>query len=119
MNLLSLQYCIDLPSSIRGCIDGVFILRETSPNMRKKLFENFGSCCDNQHDWNDLMDGINDNYTAMFINYKIQSSNIEDCVFYFKADPNKVPKDWKFGCKDYWDYHYERYDQNYTDQILT
>lgn len=119
MHLLSLQYSLDIPPPIRVCIDGVFILREANPAMRKKLFENYGSCVDSFADWNDLMDQLTDNYMAMFINNKTTSNSIEDCVSYFKADPNAIPKDWKVGCREYWDFHYDRFDPNFIDPVIT
>ena len=115
MHILSLQYCLDIKPEIRTCIDGVFILRESSLNMRKKLFENYGSCVESLNDWNDIMDQLTDNFTAIFINNKTISNSMEDNIFYYKADPNKVPKDWKFGCREYWDFHYERFDQSFIE----
>lgn len=115
LHLLSLQYSLDIPPPIRVCIDGVFILREANPAMRKKLFENYGSCVDSFADWNDLMDGLTGDYTAMFINNKTTSNSIEDCIFYIKADPNSIPKDWKIGCREFWDFHYARFDPSFID----
>lgn len=114
MHLLSLQYSLDIPPPIRVCIDGVFILRESNPGMRKKLYENYGSCVESFAEWNDLMDQLTDNYTAMFINNKTTSNNLEDIIFFIKADPNAIPKDWKVGCREFWDFHYDRYDPNYV-----
>lgn len=110
MKILSLQYCLDIPPAIRTCIDGTFILREPSPVMRKKLYENFGGCVDTFTDWNDLMDQLTDNYCAMFIDNKSKTNNLEDSIFFFRADPQKIPADWKIGCREYWDFHNERYD---------
>ncbi len=115
LHILSLQYCLDVKPEIRACIDGVFILRESSQNMRKKMFENYGSCVESFSDWNDIMDQLTNDYTAIFINNKTTSNNLEDCLFYYKADPSKIPKDWKFGCREYWDFHNERF--NFTADI--
>ena len=109
MHILSLQYSLDVPPAIRACIDGVFILRESNPAMRKKLYENYGNCVDSFSEWNDLMDQLTDNYTAMFINNKTQSNSLEDCIFYYKADPKAIPADWKIGCREFWEFHNERY----------
>lgn len=117
MHILSLQFCLDIPTEIRGLIDGTFICREGNPKNRVRLFENFGSGVDNIHDWNDLMDGLTDDYCCMFINNKSTSNNIEDCIQYYKADPNKIPKDWKFGCREYWDFHYDRYNPNFVESF--
>ncbi|MDD4930878.1 MAG: Hint domain-containing homing endonuclease [Candidatus Colwellbacteria bacterium] len=115
MHLLSLQFCLDIPTDTRGLIDGTFICREGNSKNRLRLFENFGSGVDNIHDWNDLMDGLTDDYCCMFVNNKATTNNIEDCIQYYRADPDKIPKDWKFGCKDYWDFHYDRYNPNFVE----
>lgn len=117
MHILSLQFCLDIPTEIRGLIDGTFICRESNPKNRVRLYENFGSCVENISDWNDLMDGLTDDYCAMFINNKSTSNNIEDTIQYYKADLDKIPRDWKFGCKEYWDFHYDRYNPNYVQTI--
>jgi hypothetical protein len=117
MHILSLQFCLNIPTEIRGLIDGTFICREGNPKNRLRLFENFGSCVDNINDWNDLMDGLTDDYCAMFINNKSTSNNIEDTIQYYKADLTKIPTDWKFGCREYWDFHYDRYNPHYNPSI--
>lgn len=117
MHILSLQYCMDIPADIRGLIDGTFICRESNTKNRMKLFENFGSCVDNINDWNDLMDGLTDDYCCMYVNGKSTSNKIEDNIFYYKADIKAIPKDWKFGCGEYWEFHYDRYNPNSVDTI--
>jgi len=116
-HLLSLQFCLDIPTEIRGLIDGTFICREGNPKNRLRLFENFGNCVDNIHDWNDLMDGLTDDYCCMYVNNKGTSNVMEDNIFYYKADPNKIPKNWKFGCNEYWEFHNERFDPNFVETI--
>ena len=39
----------------------------------------------------------------------------QDCVYYWKAPI--IPKNWKFGCQDYWNFHHDRFDENYTENI--
>ncbi len=118
MHILSLQYCMDIKPDIRAAIDGVFILRESNPKMRQKLWENYGSCIPTLEEFCNIMDELTEDYTCIFITNKTQSNKIKDCLFYYKADPSKLPKDWKFGCEDYWNYHYDRYNQDYTPNIV-
>ena len=110
IHLLGLQYCLDIKPDIRVCIDGTFILRESSPIMRKKLFENYGSCVESQADWNELMDQLTTDYMAMFVNNKATSNKLEDCISFIRVDPDSIPKDWKIGCREYWEFANERYD---------
>ena len=32
----------------------------------------------------------------------------------FKADLDQIPADWKIGCKEYWEFHHDRYNPNYN-----
>jgi hypothetical protein len=59
------------------------------------------------------MDGITNDYTALYIHNKAQSNNMEDCVFYYRA--KKPPADFKFGCQDFWNFHEDRFDTEFKD----
>lgn len=99
LTILSLQYAMDVSTTIRTAVDGTFILRETNPMTRKRLFENF-CCCSgalsSQEDFNAMLDDVCQDYTALYINNRIQSSEISDCVFWFKPDINAL-SDFQFG----------------------
>jgi GTPase SAR1 family protein len=109
LHILSLQYCLDIKPDIRVNINGVFILRESRIDIRKKLYENYGGCIPTFDMFCQIMDALTSDYTALYINNMSTSNKIEDNVFYYKADPSKIPKDWKFGCKEFWQFHNERY----------
>ena len=109
LHILSLQYCLDIKPDIRVNINGVFILRESRLDIRKKLYENYGGCIPSFDMFCQIMDALTTDYTALYINNMSTSNKIEDTVFYYKADPTKIPKDWKFGCKEFWQFHNERY----------
>ena len=109
LHILSLQYCLDIKPDIRVNINGVFILRESRLDIRKKLYENYGGCIPSFDMFCQIMDALTTDYTAIYINNMSTSNKIEDNVFYYKADPNAIPKDWKFGCKEFWQFHNERY----------
>ena len=109
LHILSLQYCLDIKPDIRVNINGVFILRESRLDIRKKLYENYGGCIPSFDMFCQIMDALTTDYTAIYINNMSVSNKIEDNVFYYKANPNAIPKDWKFGCKEFWQFHNERY----------
>jgi len=118
IHVLSLQYCLDIKPSIRSNIDYTFILRETNLKNRLRLHENYAGCIDNFQDFCDIMDQITEDYTALVINNRVQSNKVEDCVFYYKANPKKIPPNWKFGHPSAWDFNNERFDPLYTDPVL-
>jgi hypothetical protein len=111
--ILSLQYCMDVRPVIRTNVDGVFILREPNLKNRKSLWENYAGVIPDFTMFCNIMDSITDNFTALYIHNATHSNNIEDLVFWYKAQP--VPDDWKFGCKDYWDFHNNRYNFEYKE----
>jgi len=114
--ILSLQYCMDVYPAIRSNVDGIFILRETVRNNRKALYDNYASVIPDYGLFCDLMDNLTNDYTALYINNSVQSNNWQDCVFYYKAIP---PPDFKFGCNDYWTFHYDRYDNQRGNRIIS
>jgi len=113
--VLSLQYCMDIKPVIRTNIDGTFILRESNLRNRKTLWENYAGIIPDFALFCQIMDTITDDYTALYIHNATQSNRIEDCVFWYKAKP--VPKDFRFGSRDFWRFHKQRYDDNYTESF--
>lgn len=114
--ILSLQYCMDVLPNIRVNVDGVFILREPSTQIRKKLYDNYASIIPDYNMFCAIMDQITDDYTALYIHNSTTTNNWLDCVYWYKA--KKIPEDFKMGCDEYWDFHFERYNSEYVDQII-
>lgn len=116
--ILSLQYCMDIRPVIRTNIDYTFILRESNLRNRKNLWINYASCVTDFGDFCDLMDALTDDFTALVVNNRVQSNKIEDCIFYYKADIDNQPKDWKFGCEDYHLFSDDRYNKEYVEPTV-
>jgi hypothetical protein len=114
--ILSLQYAMDVKPGIRTSITNVFILREPNIRTRKVLWENYASAVGDFSDFCDIMDGLTDDYTALYINNASHSNDIKDIVFYYKATP--APDSFKLGSTEYWKFHEERYNPDYTDPII-
>ena len=111
--ILSLQYCMDIKPVIRTNIDGTFILRESNLRNRKTLWENYAGIIPDFSLFCQIMDVITDDYTALYIHNATQSNRIEDCVFWYKA--KKVPSNFKFGSREFWRFHKQRFDENFTE----
>ena len=119
IHILCLQYCMDIMPSIRQNIDFIFILKESSQKMRKKLYEDYcPGCVETFADFNALMDELTTNYGAIVINRRATSTKIEDMIFYYKADPDALSPAWKFGHQTAWDFSNERYDENAGDPFV-
>jgi Hom_end-associated Hint len=114
--ILSLQYCMDIKPVIRTNVDGVFILRESNLRNRKSLWENYAGIVPDFSMFCSIMDQITDNYTALYIHNATTSNSLEDCLFWYKA--KDVPKEFRFGARDLWKFHYNRYDSRYSDPFV-
>jgi len=62
------------------------------------------------------MDQITNDYTALYIHNATRSNKLEDCLFWFKAKP--IPDGFKFGCPDFWEFHFSRYNPDYVEPFL-
>jgi hypothetical protein len=116
LHILSLQYCMDIPPAIRNNVDFVFLLRESNAKTREVMHKNFAGIFPTLDEFNQVMDAVTEDYTALVIRITGTSNRLEDNVFYYKArDPRKVPPNWKFGHPSAWEFHKERMDPNYSD----
>jgi hypothetical protein len=114
--ILSLQYCMDVKPVIRTNVDGVFILRETNLRNRRSLWENYAGVIPEFNMFCEIMDTITDDFTALYIHNATQSNKLEDCVFWYKAP--RVPDDFRFGSRDVWKFHRNRFDPLYKDPFI-
>jgi hypothetical protein len=64
------------------------------------------------------MDVITEDHTALVIDNMVDSNKIEDRVFYFRADRDRVPKDFRMGCPEAWECNSARYDPEYSPSLL-
>lgn len=110
------QYALSIMPEIRTNIDIIFLLREPSLRNRKIMYENYASIIPDFKLFCTIMDQITNDYTALVIDNVNKSNDWRDCVFWYKAPP--VPPDFKFGCPEYWSFHYARYNPEYVDPVL-
>ena len=113
--ILSLQYAMDIKPVIRTNVDGIFILREPLLKNRKSLWENYASIIPDFSLFCQLMDDLTDDYTAMYIHNSGKSNVWQECVFWYKAPLTFQESDFKFGCSEYQQFHYDRYNPEYVD----
>lgn len=113
------QYPMDLKPAMRSCVDYIFLMANGILSERQKLYENFGSgSIPTFQDFCDIMDGITEDHTALVIDNTIHSNNVKDRIFYFRADLDRIPRDWKFGCNDAWKFSEDRVDTNYNPSVI-
>lgn len=117
MSILTLQYCLDIPPAIRNNYDYAFIFKENIIATREKLHKYFGACIHSFQDFNNLMDTITGDYTALVIKNSASATTPEECLFWYKADPAAIPKNWKFGSAVAWEFQQDRRDPNAVETL--
>lgn len=104
--IVSLQYALDVKPHIRSNIDGVFIFREPNVAIRKRLYDNYAGIIPSFHLFEQIMDAITGDFTALYIRIATITNDWKDCVFYYKAP---ISEPFNFGCQEY---------QGYAKKIL-
>lgn len=119
MLVITMQYPLGIPPTLRTNIDYVFILRENYIANRKRIYENYAGMFPTFEAFCQVMDQCTENYECLVINNNSKSNKLNDQVFYYKADNHN---DFKLGSKEFWELskglpdedQEEQYDPNKT-----
>ena len=106
--ILTMQYAMGIPPNLRGNIDYSFIMREPQFANRKRLFEQYAAAFPDFNMFCQVMNQLGE-YECLVIDNNSASNKLEDQVFWYKAE---IHEKFKFGCENYWNYHYEKYSEN-------
>jgi hypothetical protein len=117
MLVITMQYPLGIPPTLRTNIDFVFILRENYIANRKRIYENYAGMFPTFESFCQVMDQCTENYECLVINNNSKSNKLQDQVFWYKADSHN---DFKLGSKEFWelskgitdDDEEEKYDPN-------
>lgn len=100
MLLITMQYPLGIPPTLRTNIDYVFILREPYIANRKRIYENYAGMFPTLESFCQVMDQCTENYECLVINNNAKSNKLQDQVFWYKADPHG---DFRLGSKEFWE----------------
>jgi len=100
MLIITMQYPLGVPPTLRTNIDYVFILREPYIANRKRIYENYAGMFPTFESFCQVMDQCTENYECLVINNNSKSNKLEDQVFWYKAD---FHNDFRLGTKEFWD----------------
>jgi hypothetical protein len=117
MLVITMQYPLGIPPTLRTNIDYVFILRENYIANRKRIYENYAGMFPTFESFCQVMDQCTENYECLVINNNSKSNKLQDQVFWYKADNHN---DFRLGSKEFWelsknmgdDEEEEQYDPN-------
>jgi hypothetical protein len=108
--MLTLQYCMDLPPSLRGQIDYVFVLRDNIIENKQKLYKHFFGIFPTFDSFNEVMTQCTENYECLVLNNRSTSNKIEDVVFWYKA---KTDRKFRMGSPALWEHHKRNYNKDH------
>lgn len=96
---ITTQYLMTIPPAIRSNSDYVFVLAESSRVVRKKIWETFFGMISTFNEFEKFFSVATQHYSALVVDTTRSSNKIEDCVFWYKANVESIPVDFKIGRK--------------------
>jgi len=113
MLLITMQYPLGIPPTLRTNIDYVFILREPYIANRKRIYENYAGMFPTLESFSQVMDQCTENYECLVINNNSKSNKLQDQVFWYKADAHN---DFRLGSKEFWELSKQLNDDDEDEQ---
>jgi hypothetical protein len=100
MLVITMQYPLGIPPTLRTNIDYVFILRENYIANRRRIYENYAGMFPTFEAFCQVMDQCTENYECLVINNNSKSNKLHDQVFWYKADNHG---EFRLGSKEFWE----------------
>ena len=107
--LLTMQTPLGITPDLRLNFDYVFLLKEDSTINKKKLWDNYASMFPTLYAFEKVFRTCTDDYRAMVIDNRKPSDNLQQKVFWFKAQERKFT----FGSRSFYDFHKKNYNPKY------
>ena len=114
--MITMQYCMDLPPDLRANIDYIFVLRENIIQNQEKLYKNFFGIFPNLDIFKEVMNSCTEGYDCLVLDNTSRSNKISDCVFWYRAKPERK---YKIGSKSLWKFHKKNYNNNHHNNEET
>ncbi len=117
--IICAQYVMDLSPDLRTNVDYIYAMRENIIANRAKLHKFFYGMFEKYDDFAKCMDATTAAYGSMVLDNTSKSNEIEECVFWYRANVN-LPE-FKLGRSIYWklDKKYKKNDQKMSnDEIM-
>jgi hypothetical protein len=111
--ILSMQYCMDLPPDLRANVDYLFILRENIIDNQKKLWKYFFGMFPTLASFQQTFMACTENFECLVLDNTCKSNKIEDCVYWYKAKPDRI---YRIGCPQIWKYASKHYKKDHDEE---
>ena len=98
--IISAQYVMDMETDLRSQVDYVFVFQENIRANRERLWKYFFGIFDTFEEFSTTLRKCTQNYECLVIDQRVNTGNIEDMLYYYKANVN-VPR-FTIGRPAYW-----------------
>jgi hypothetical protein len=98
--MITLQYPMGVPPTLRAQIDYTFILRETNIGNRKRIYENYAGVFPSFDMFCQVMNQCTNNYECLVIDNTTKSGKLEDQIFWYKGELNRPH--FRVGAPQFW-----------------
>lgn len=115
MFIFAMQYSLGIPPDLRNQIDYVFLLKENKITNRKRLFDHYAGMFPSFDVFCKVFDEFTNNFECLVIDNTVISNNIEEMVFWYKAD---IHEPFTLGCKSYWKRHALKFNSDHQREEL-
>jgi hypothetical protein len=100
--IITMQYPLGIPPTLRTNIDYVFILREPYIANRKRIYENYAGMFPTFESFCQVMDQCTENFECLVIDNNVKSNKLSEQIFWYKANSD-IRHDFKLGSKEFWE----------------
>ncbi|GAQ90578.1 Hypothetical protein KFL_006580060 [Klebsormidium nitens] len=114
--ILAAQWVMDIPAAIRANSDYVFVFNDPIVNNRKRFYEHYFGVFRSFQQFEAVYKACTSDFECMVLDNTLQSSNPEDCIFWYKA---QIHKPFKLGAPEYWSFHKKCYGQEEDKSSIT
>jgi hypothetical protein len=98
--LITMQFPLGIPPSMRANVDFVFINRNNMIKEREKIFHHYAGMFGNPQVFCEVMNQCTENYECLVINKRTQSNKLEDQVYWYKA---RTDHNYRLCAPELWD----------------
>tara|TARA_Y100000389_G_C17432246_1_gene503396 strand:- start:244 stop:1044 length:801 start_codon:yes stop_codon:yes gene_type:complete len=111
--ILLMQFPMGISPALRSNCDYTFLLQENNTNNRRRLYEHYAGVFPSFQSFCSALDSCTVNYGCMVIDNTSTSGNLEDSVFWYRAEKKE---DFRVGNDKFWKYHEKYYDPDYRSK---
>ena len=79
---VAMQYPMNLPARIMGCVDYVFLFRDPSLSTNERLYEQYGTMFPSLENFQQTLERYTQDHGVLVIDYTSRSSRFKDNVFF-------------------------------------